>query len=79
MQTFYCESITFKKPVNIFEHMEIAESIYEGIVEPSYEESTRSDATRAGLIMQKRGESASSHTYSKKSESSGKHRNIYVD
>ena len=30
------------------------------------------DATRAGHIRQRRGESASSHTYSKMSESSGK-------
>ena len=36
VQGFYCESITFKKAVNMFEHMEIVESIYEGIVEPSY-------------------------------------------
>ena len=32
----YCESITFKKAVNMFEHMEIAKYIYEGVVEPSY-------------------------------------------
>ena len=29
---FYCESVTFKKAVNMFERMEIAESIYEGVV-----------------------------------------------
>ena len=28
LQGFYCESITFKKSVNMFERMEIAESIY---------------------------------------------------
>ena len=33
---FDCESITFKKAINMFECTEIAESIYEGIVEPSY-------------------------------------------
>ena len=36
VQGFYCESITLKKAVNIFERMEISESIYEGVVEPSY-------------------------------------------
>ena len=36
VQGFDCESITLKKVVNMFEHMEIAESIYEGVVEPSY-------------------------------------------
>ena len=34
-QGFYCEYITLKY-VNMFERMEIAESIYEGFVEPSY-------------------------------------------
>ena len=31
-----CESISFKKDVNMFERMETAESIYEGVVENSY-------------------------------------------
>ena len=35
-QGFDCEYITFKKSVNMFERMEIAESIYEGVVEPSF-------------------------------------------
>ena len=35
VQGFYCESTTLKY-VNMFEHMEILESIYEGVVEPSY-------------------------------------------
>ena len=33
---FDCESITFKNSVNMFERMEISESINEGVVEPSY-------------------------------------------
>ena len=37
VQGFYGEYITFKKSVNMFERMEITESIYEGVVEPSYE------------------------------------------
>ena len=30
------ESVTFQQYFNMFEHMEISESIYEGIVETSY-------------------------------------------
>ena len=36
VQGFDCESIQFKKAVNIFERMEITESIYQGVVETSY-------------------------------------------
>ena len=36
VQGFDCESITFKKAVNMLERMEIDESIYEGVVETSY-------------------------------------------
>ena len=36
VQGFDCRSISFKEAVNIFERMEIAESIYEDLVEPSY-------------------------------------------
>ena len=32
-----CEYITFKSDVNMFECMEISESIQEGVVETSYE------------------------------------------
>ena len=35
VQGFDCESI-LKKAVNMFEHIEIAESIYKGVLEPSY-------------------------------------------
>ena len=62
VQGFDCEYITFNKSVNMFERMEIAESIYEGVLEPSYKKSTRSDFTCAGHIIKKRGESALSHT-----------------
>ena len=58
VQSFDCESITLKKAVNMFEWTEIAESIYEGVVEPSHEKSTREDANRDGLSRQKRGGSA---------------------
>ena len=36
VQGFNCESIYFKNSLNMFERMEIAESIYEGVVTPSY-------------------------------------------
>ena len=52
---FDCESITFNKAVNMFERMEFAESIYKGVVEPSYKKPTRAYANRAGHSRQKRG------------------------
>ena len=55
VQGFDCESITFKKSINMFEHMEITESIYEGVVETSYKKLTRSDSNRASHIRHKRG------------------------
>ena len=36
VQGFYCEYILFNKAVNIFKRIEIAEYIFEGVVEPSY-------------------------------------------
>ena len=36
VQGFYCKSVNFKKDINIFECMDISESIYEGLVEPYY-------------------------------------------
>ena len=79
VQGFDYESITFKKTVNMFEHMEISESIYEGIVEPSYKKPTRADANRSGHIRQKRGEPDSSWTRPDKGESAGKRRKRHVD
>ena len=38
VQGFNCEYITFNKEVNMFERMQIAEYIYEGVVEPSYKQ-----------------------------------------
>ena len=34
---FDCEFITLKNSANMFEHMEISEYVYEGIVETSFE------------------------------------------
>ena len=36
VQVFDCESISFLKAVNMFEQMDISESIYEGVAEPYY-------------------------------------------
>ena len=40
----------------MFESMEIAESIYEGVVEPSYIKPTREHANRADIGRKMRGE-----------------------
>ena len=36
VQGFYCKYIYFLKAVNMFDSMEISESVYEGVVTPSY-------------------------------------------
>ena len=58
--------------------MEIVESIYDGVLEPSYKQYTRSDATRAGHSRKNRGESALVNNYSAMSEISGKRIKRYV-
>ena len=55
VQGFDCESITFKKAVNMFESMKISESIYEVVLEPSYKKHTQSDSNHACHSRQKRG------------------------
>ena len=78
-QCFYCEDVTFKKAVNMFERMNISKYIYEGVVEPSYKIPARADANRAGHRKHNRGEAASSWTRPNKGESAGKHRKLHVD
>ena len=63
----------------MFECMEIAESIYEGFVEPSYKNYTRADANCDDLTRKTRGESTSSTIYYEMSESNAKHRKRDVD
>ena len=63
----------------MFERMEIAESTYEGVVEPSYKKSTQEDSNRAIHSRKNRGEAASSWTLPKKGQSAGKRRKIHVD
>ena len=36
VQAFYCETISYKKSVNMFERIEIADTVYEVSVKPSY-------------------------------------------
>ena len=63
----------------MFEHMEISESIYKGVVEPPHKIYTREDSKRAGLSRKRIGESALSNNYSDINKSSGKWRKGYVD
>ena len=42
----------------MFEHMEIAENIYEGVVAPSYKKTTWAESNHTGLSRNKRGEDA---------------------
>ena len=63
----------------MFERMEITESIYEYVVEPSYKKTTWEDANRAGHSRQKRKEDASSWTRPEKGESSGKCIKLHVN
>ena len=63
----------------MIERMEIAESIYEGVVEPSYKKLTWADANPAGKIRYKRVEFALSWTRLEKGKSAGKRRKQHVD
>ena len=74
MQEFYCKSITFNKAINMLKCMGMVDNICKGVVESSYKENIRADATRAGHIRQKRAEYILSDTYSKMSESTDKRR-----
>ena len=62
MRRFYSENITFKN-VNMFDCTEIGETIYEGVVEPSYEQYTGKDANDDGHIREKNVEAALSKNY----------------
>ena len=50
---FDCKTISFKNSVNMFEHMEIAESIYGGVVTPCYKKTTQAGANRTVLSRKK--------------------------
>ena len=55
VQVFDYKSISFKTYVNMFERMEIVESIYKGVVEPSYKKPTQADSKCAGHSSNNRG------------------------
>ena len=63
----------------MFEQMNIAEYIHEGVVETYYKNPTRADANRSGNSGQDRGEATSSQTHPVMDEIAGKHRKRYVD
>ena len=63
----------------MFERMDIAESIYEVLLKPSYKQFTRADDIYAGHSRKKGSEAVLSHIYSAISETSDKHRKRYVD
>ena len=79
VQGFDCETITFKNAVNMFERMEISESIYEGVVEPYLKNLTRTYSNRAGHISKLRGEADLSTTYSNMIDTAGESRKSYAD
>ena len=79
VQGFDCEYITFKIAVNMFESMDISESIYEGVVEPSDKKPTWADANCDDNSSQKRGESALLWTHPNKGERYGKRRKRHGD
>ena len=78
-QGFGCKYILFLKAVNMFERIEIVESIYEGVVTPSYKKITRAEANRTGISIKKIGEAASSNSHPATDGSTGKHRKRCVD
>ena len=78
VQGFYCRYITLKKAVNMFDHMDIDEHIYEAVVEPSYKKSNKGYATRTGHSRENIVETASSNNYSAIIESTGKSRKMHV-
>ena len=58
--------------------MEIAESIYKLVVEPSYRKYNWKDSNCAGHSRQKRGETTLSHTHAAMIKNAGKRRKRYV-
>ena len=63
----------------MFERMEIAETIYEGFVEPSYKKTNISDNNCASKMRQNRGEAASSKIYPEMGKYAGNHNKRYVN
>ena len=57
----------------------MAGSLYEGVVEPSFEKPSQADANHAGHSNQNIGEAALSCTLHKKGDIAGKRRKLHVD
>ena len=79
LQGFDCEYITLQISISMFERMDISESIYKGVVEPSYKKTTWADTNHGIHSRKKRGESASSWNLPDMSESAGNLRKRHVD
>ena len=79
VQVFDCESIYFLKAVNMFEPMEIAKSIVEGVVTPYYLKTTRAESNRNALIRKNKGEDVSSNMHPATDGSAGKRHKRCVD
>ena len=69
MHIFDCKYISLKKYADIFEHIEIDEYIYGGVLEPTHLKPTRKYANCDGHIRQTRREYEPSKTYSNTSKS----------
>ena len=76
---FDCENITFKRTVNMFECIYIAEIVYEGVVEPYEKNYIRAADKRAGNSRKIREEAASSKTYSNMGKHADKGKQRYID
>ena len=63
----------------MFEHMKIAESIYEGALPHSCKITTREEANRNGISRNKRREYASPNTHPAKDDSARNPSKQYVD
>ena len=63
----------------MFEHMKIAETVYEGVVKTFLQKTTRTDDNNASNRSQMRGESASSKIYFNMGKLIGKYKQMYVD
>ena len=79
VQGFDYDFFSFQRAVNMFERMEIAESIYECVVTPSYKKTTWAETNCTGISRNKRGEAALSKTHRTKDEIAGKRNKRYVD
>ena len=79
MWKVFIVELLLSKTDNIFESMEIVETMFEGVVEPSSKKTTRNVSNQAGRTKQMRGEDASSKLYIEMGKRAGKCKKRYVD